>query len=166
MVLKSGSRLCFSFPGSQELPPLPRLGGSVQTEVSDEHSAHGHTAHHLCLLVPLILRFPWWLSSKESTCNAGAAGDVGSIPGSGRSLGGGNGSPLQYSCWENPIGSQRVGHNWAGTHTSLYQNKTTNLRNDGVYMLLSWTIECHILFAELTWDMNSSWWRVGKWITL
>ena len=103
MVLKSGSRLCFSFPGSQELPPLPRLGGSVQTEVSDEHSAHGHTAHHLCLLVPLILRFPWWLSSKESTCNAGAAGDVGSIPGSGRSLGRGLGKPLQYSCLENPI---------------------------------------------------------------
>ena len=86
MVLKSGSRFCFSFPGSRELPPLPRLGGSVQTEVSDEHSADGHTAHHLCLLVPLILEFPQWLSSKESACNAGAAGDMGSIPGSGRAL--------------------------------------------------------------------------------
>ena len=30
------------------------------------------------------------------------AGDVGSIPGSGRSPGGGNGNPLQYSCLENP----------------------------------------------------------------
>ena len=30
------------------------------------------------------------------------AGDSGSIPGSGRSLGGGNGSPLQYPCLENP----------------------------------------------------------------
>ena len=27
---------------------------------------------------------PWWLSGKESTCNAGVAGDVGSIPGLGR----------------------------------------------------------------------------------
>ena len=27
---------------------------------------------------------PWWLSGKESTCNAGAVGDVGSIPGLGR----------------------------------------------------------------------------------
>ena len=30
-------------------------------------------------------------------------GDMGSIPGSGRSLGKGNGNPLQYSCLENPI---------------------------------------------------------------
>ena len=31
------------------------------------------------------------------------AGDVGSIPGSGRSLGGGNGNPLQYPCLEKPM---------------------------------------------------------------
>ena len=42
----------------------------------------------------------WWLGSKESACNAG---DMGSIPGSGRSLGEGNGNPLQYSCLENPM---------------------------------------------------------------
>ena len=36
---------------------------------------------------------------KESACNAG---DLGSIPGSGRSPGEGNGNPLQYSCLENP----------------------------------------------------------------
>ena len=41
----------------------------------------------------------WWLSVKESACNAG---DMGLIPGSGRSLGEGNGNPLQYSCWEIP----------------------------------------------------------------
>ena len=33
----------------------------------------------------------------------GNAGDVRSIPGSARSLGGGNGNPLQYSCWENSM---------------------------------------------------------------
>ena len=38
---------------------------------------------------------------KESSCNAGATGDVGSIPGLGRSPGGGHGNPLQYSCLEN-----------------------------------------------------------------
>ena len=37
---------------------------------------------------------------KESSCNAG---DQGSIPGSGRSPGEGNGNPLQYSCLENPM---------------------------------------------------------------
>ena len=40
---------------------------------------------------------PRWLSSKETTCNAGDTGDAGSIPGSGRSPGEGNGNPLQYS---------------------------------------------------------------------
>ena len=39
-------------------------------------------------------------SGKESTCNAG---DVGLIPGLGRSCGEGNGNPLQYSCLGNPM---------------------------------------------------------------
>ena len=41
-----------------------------------------------------------WLSGKESACQAG---DVGSIPGSGRFPGVGNGNPLQYSCLEDSI---------------------------------------------------------------
>ena len=43
---------------------------------------------------------PWWLSGKESTCNAG---DAGSIPGLGRFPGGGNDNPFQYSCLQNPM---------------------------------------------------------------
>ena len=46
---------------------------------------------------------PQWLSDKASTCNAGDAGYMGLIPGSGRSPGGGNGNPLQYSCLKNPM---------------------------------------------------------------
>ena len=42
---------------------------------------------------------PWWLSGKESACNAG---DLGSIPGLGKSPGEGNGNPLQYSFLKNP----------------------------------------------------------------
>ena len=55
--------------------------------------------------------------SEESACNAG---DLGSIPGLGRSPGEGNGKPLQYSCLENRMdrgawqatvhGVARVGH--------------------------------------------------------
>ena len=45
----------------------------------------------------------WWLSSEESTCNAGDTGDVGSICGLKRSPGGEHGNPLQYSCLENPM---------------------------------------------------------------
>ena len=40
---------------------------------------------------------------KESACNAGDTADVGSVPGSGRSPGEGNGNLLQYSCLENPV---------------------------------------------------------------
>ena len=44
-----------------------------------------------------------WLSGKEFTCNAGNVGDTGSVPGSGRSPGEENGTPLQYSCLEYPM---------------------------------------------------------------
>ena len=40
---------------------------------------------------------------KNLPVHAGDARDVGSIPGSGRSPGEGNGNPLQYSCLENPM---------------------------------------------------------------
>ena len=40
---------------------------------------------------------------KNRPLSAGDAGDVGLIPGSGRSLGEGNGNQLQYSCLENPM---------------------------------------------------------------
>ena len=43
------------------------------------------------------------ISSKELTCQAVDIRDMGSIPGSGRSQGGGHGNPLQYSCLENPM---------------------------------------------------------------
>ena len=51
----------------------------------------------------VVSGLPWWLSGKESTCNAGTAGALGSIPGSGRSPGEGHDNPLQYSCLENPM---------------------------------------------------------------
>ena len=44
--------------------------------------------------------FPGSLDGKESACNAG---DLGLIPGLGRSPGEGNGNPFQYSCLENPM---------------------------------------------------------------
>ena len=56
---------------------------------------------------------PRWLSDKGSACNSEAAGGAGSIPGSGISLGGGYGNPLQYSCPENPMDG---GAWWATVH--------------------------------------------------
>ena len=47
--------------------------------------------------------FPDGLTHKESACNAGDTGDAGSVPGSGRSPGEGNGNLLQCSCLENSM---------------------------------------------------------------
>ena len=52
---------------------------------------------------PLELPWCWWLSGKESSCKAGEARDMDSIPGSGISPGGGHGNPLRYSCLENTM---------------------------------------------------------------
>ena len=54
--------------------------------------------------------FPGGSEGKASACNAG---DLGSIPGLGRSPGEGNGNPLQYSCLENPMDG---GAWWARVH--------------------------------------------------
>ena len=50
---------------------------------------------------------------KDPPANAGNRRDMGSIPGSGRSPGGGYGNPLQYSCLENPMDG---GAWWATIH--------------------------------------------------
>ena len=60
------------------------------------------------------------LMVKNLPADAGDLRDTGSIPGSGRSLGGGHGNPLQYSCLENPMDR---GAWWATVHKVL-KNKT------------------------------------------
>ena len=52
-------------------------------------------------------------AGSDSQVSAGNAGDPGSIPSSGRSPGGGNGNPRQYSCLENAIGR---GAWWSTAH--------------------------------------------------
>ena len=53
--------------------------------------------------------FPGDSNGKESACNPG---DLGSIPGSGRSPGEGNGNPFQYSCLEMDMRSQVSYRSW------------------------------------------------------
>ena len=71
---------------------------------------------HVVIFLARVSDFPDGSDGKASACNVG---DLGLIPGSGRSLGEGNGNPLQHSCLENlmdggawlhPMGLQRVGH--------------------------------------------------------
>ena len=59
---------------------------------------------------------------KNLSANAGDVGDLGSIPGLGRSPGGGHGNPLQYSCLENPIDR---GAWWATVHGDHKESNMT-----------------------------------------
>ena len=80
----------------------------------------------LTSVIPIIIQvgFPSGSDGKESACHMG---DSGSIPGSGRSSGEGNGNPLHYSYLENPMdrgawqaavhGLQSVRHDWATKRT-------------------------------------------------
>ena len=56
-------------------------------------------------------QLPRWLSGKKKKKNlpadSGDAGDTDSVPGLGRSPGGGNGNPLKYCCLENPMDMDR-----------------------------------------------------------
>ena len=64
--------------------------------------------------------FPGGSVVRNSPANAGDPGDVGFIPGPGRSPGEGNGSPHPYSCQENPIATgawQTVVHEVAKSWT-------------------------------------------------
>ena len=54
---------------------------------------------------------------ENPPANAGGIGDLGLIPGPGRSPGGGHGNPLQYSCLENPM------HRGAWQATYMYKKK-------------------------------------------
>ena len=78
-------------PTSEKSPPTPQagLGSLLCSAVFSLRSGS-----------PSRLSFPGGSVSKKSAWNAG---DQGSIPGSGRSPGEGNGSPLQYSCLGNPM---------------------------------------------------------------
>ena len=82
----------------------------------------------------IVLRiFPGGPEVKASACNAG---DLGSIPGSGRSPGEGNGNPLQYSCLENPMDGgawwatvHGVAKNWTRLSDFTFTFKQTRVQN-------------------------------------
>ena len=76
----------------------------------------------ICICICIcVYGLPWWLSGKESACNAG---DLGLIPGLRRSPGEGHGNPLQYSCLENPMNREAW---WATVHrvSQLDTSETT-----------------------------------------
>ena len=83
----------------------------------------------------MILGLPQGFSGRESSCSAGDAGDLGSIPGLGRSPGRGNSNPLQYSCLENPMdrGAWRAtAHGVTKSQTRLSTHATLPVRTSPV----------------------------------
>ena len=83
-----------------------------------------------CVMIKMNMGFSCISDCKESACSVG---DLGSTPRLGRSPGGGNGNPLQYSCLENsmnrgtwlgygPWGHKRVAHNWT-TYSFIFNFK-------------------------------------------
>ena len=77
--------------------------------------------------------FPGGPDGKESACNEG---DLVSVPGSGRSPGGGSGNPLQYSCLENPmdIGTWQAAVHGAA-ESDMTERLSTALEKTGAYCL-------------------------------
>ena len=76
-----------------------------------------------------VTGLPWWPSGKESACNAG---DLGLIPGLGRSPRGGHGNSLQFSCLEN---SMDRGAWWATVQrvTQLDMTEATKQQHESDY---------------------------------
>ena len=60
---------------------------------------------YIYIYIYIYMGFPGGSDGKESACNVG---DLGSIPGLGRSPGGEHGNPLQYFCLENPLGQRNL----------------------------------------------------------
>ena len=104
------------------------------------------------MLYKILLQSAIQQRGEESAASAGNAGDVGSIPGLGRSPGVGNGTPLQDSCLENPMdrepgrlqsmGSQRVRHDWVAERARARIHTHT-----------------HTHIQRTTWDLTSSFWN-------
>ena len=97
---------------------------------------------------------------KNPPANAGDSRDTGLVPGSGRSHGGGNGNPLQYSCLDNPMDREawRSGKELDMTeqfkHTVRAQMQVTDIKEIynflPVFILSTWShdlvaTKCHML---------------------
>ena len=79
--------------------------GSVSGQLHLVPYIRGKALNLLPLSIILAVGFPGGSDGQESTCSVG---DLGLIPGLGRSPGGGHGNALQYSCLKNPHGQRRL----------------------------------------------------------
>ena len=98
--------------------------------------------------------FPGGSDSKASACNAG---NLGSIPGSGRSPGEGNGNPLQYSCLENSMDGGGTLHGVTESQTWLSNFTSLHLVNSNVLELVSWFWQMYHgrAWVRAMWELGS-----------
>ena len=104
----------------------------IELDIPRQHwkKAHSYYSTPLSNSASYLASHARWCSGKESACPCRRHKDTGSIPGLGRSLAGGNGNPLQYSCLEKSMDrgawwatvqrvtySPRVRQDWARMHT-------------------------------------------------
>ena len=115
-----------SFRGASVVKNLPANAGDMGS-ISDPGRSH-MTPENLSQCTTTIKPVLWSPDGSDGEESACTVGDLGSIPGLGRSLRGGHGDPIQYSCVKNPhgqkslagyLGSQRVGHNCSTKHTRV-----------------------------------------------
>ena len=101
-----------TLPESKKLkfPLLSCSWPQVHLDISTHPHPQGKECHKSPFLFLFSRNFPGGSDYKASTYNAG---DLGSIPGLGRSTGEGNGNSIQYSCLENPMDG---GAWWATVH--------------------------------------------------
>ena len=128
------------------------------------------------LVVPVD--FPGVSDGKESACSAG---DLGLIRGLGRSLGGGNGNPLQYSCLENPHGQRSLeGYSpWGRKESDITEHLSTAHISLSQYHLLKShftnSLQCHLCHKSsmrayiglfpgslIGVFVSGSWWWTGR----
>ena len=118
---------------------------------------------YICKRIFALRGFPDCPRDKEPAANVGDIGDMGSIPGSGRFLGGGYRNPRQYSCLEHPVdrgpwwatvhrvtksGTQMKG---LSTHTCICTKNIQSSRKEADHSLrsvLSFLFLAYILFRK------------------
>ena len=131
------SVLAWRIPGTREPGGLPSMGSHrVGQDWSDLAAAAT-----LCIRASLVAQLV-----KNIPANEGKARYSGSIPGSRRSPGGGNGIPLQYSCLENPMDREAwratvhgvtKSQTWLNVHAHMHALSISH------WSIMEWKNRCH-----------------------
>ena len=143
------SNLCIFFECSSSSFPSPHVHLPLK---SSPHffSVRNKIISALIFLFTIVLMgFPGGSDGKESACNVG---DLGSIPGLGRSSGEGNGNPLQYSCLKNPMDRgawQATAHGVTKSQTRLSDWHTHGPDSHSIQMCFDPTQDVHL---QLCWQ--------------